>query len=617
MNNNNTSNIATSNLRKQIVEKADIVSIIGSYVKLDKKGANFIGLCPFHDDKNPSMSVSPTKRVFKCFSCNTGGDVVTFVSKYKNISARDAMREIGASIGINVEFSKKEKLKQKNEKYYRIMQDASDFYSFYLKHAEEAKAARDYLAERGLNSDIITKFNIGLASSNDEIYKLLLSKGYLAVDMQEVGLVRGIGANYTDVFKNRIMFPLTDLDGSICGFSGRKYIVGDPDSKYMNTGDTVIFKKGQILYNYARAIPYIKANDKVYLFEGFMDVIAASRAGIENSIASMGTALTNDQIEAIKRLTNSVVICYDADEAGINASLRAIQMLLPHNMDISLVIIPDGKDPDEYIKKNGATALFAELTNNTLSAIDYIYKVYSKNTNFEDLSSKEAFKNVIFKNLSLFKSSLIIENTLNKLAHDLALDVESLKQEYQTFSMFYAKEAETKRFVKKEVAKEADEYSNYVYSGESEQKIDAFTLDKMQAIKAEKSLISISYASKEDCNEIVSKLKNAYVVDEHRNIMFALYDYYRKKERVIKDELYTLLGSKEKEVLEGILISEKILSYDEDYINDCINKVRKYPIANQIEKEKNNNSPKTLDELKDLTLNKQIVTRCISRKRKG
>lgn len=615
--NNNNSNIATSNLRKQIVENADIVSIIGSYVKLDKKGANFIGLCPFHDDKNPSMSVSPTKRVFKCFSCNTGGDVVTFVSKYKNISARDAMREIGTSIGINVEFSKKEKLKQKNEKYYKIMQDASDFYSFYLKHADEAKVARDYLNERGLDSNIISKFNIGLASSNDEIYKLLLSKGYLALDMQEVGLVRSSGANYTDVFKNRIMFPLTDLDGSICGFSGRKYIVGDPDSKYMNTGDTVIFKKGQILYNYSYAQPYIKANNKVYLFEGFMDVIAASRAGIENSIASMGTALTNEQIEAIKRLTNSVVICYDADEAGINASLRAIQMLMPHNMEISLVIIPDGKDPDEYIKKNGATALFAELTNNTLSAIDYIYKIYSKNTNFEDLSSKEAFKNVVFKNLTLFKSSLIIDDTLNKLARDLSLDIDSLKQEYQTFSMFYTKEKETKHFVKKDIVKEADEYSNYVYNSDNDTKLNAFTLEKMQAMKAERSLIHISYYNKEDCNEIVSKLKNAYVADEHRNILFALYDYYRKKERVIKEELYTLLGDKEKEVLEGILISEKILSYDEVYINDCINKVRKYPITNQIEKEKNSNTPKTLDELKDLTVNKQIVTRCISRKRKA
>ena len=287
MNNNNTNNIATSNLRKQIVENADIVSIIGSYVKLDKKGANYIGLCPFHDDKNPSMSVSPTKRVFKCFSCNTGGDVVTFVSKYKNISARDAMREIGTSIGINVEFSKKEKLKLKNEKYYKIMQDASDFYSFYLKHADVAKTARDYLDKRGLDSNVITKFNIGLAGASDEIYKLLLSKGYLEVDMQEVGLVRAHGPSYTDVFKNRIIFPLTDLDGSICGFSGRKYIEGDPDSKYLNTGDTVIFKKGQILYNYSFATPYIKANNKVYLFEGFMDVIAASRAGIENSIASM------------------------------------------------------------------------------------------------------------------------------------------------------------------------------------------------------------------------------------------------------------------------------------------------------------------------------------------
>ena len=615
MNNNNTNNIATSNLRKQIVEKADIVSIIGKYVKLDKKGANFIGLCPFHDDKNPSMSVSPTKRVFKCFSCNTGGDVVTFVSKFKNISARDAMREIGSSVGINVELFKKERNRQKNEKYYKIMQDASDFYSFYLKHADEAKTAREYLNKRGLEASIVSKFNIGLAPANDEIYKLLLSKGYLDLDMQEVGLVRGFNGTYTDVFKNRIIFPLTDLDGSICGFSGRKYLDGDPESKYLNTGDTIIFKKGQILYNYSFALPYIKANNKVYLFEGFMDVIAASRAGIENSIASMGTALTNEQIEAIKRVTNSIVVCYDADEAGINASLRAIQMLLAYDMDISLVIIPDGKDPDEYIKKNGTTALFAELTNNTLSAIDYIYKVYSKNTNFEDLTSKETFKNVIFKNLNLFKSSLIIEDTLNKLAHDLSLDVSSLKQEYQTFSMFYTKEKTNERFLKK--VESVDDYSKYVYQDDNRNKLDNFSLEYRKSLKAEKSLIYISYYSKEECNEIISKLNSAYVSDENRNILFGLYEYYIKKERVIKEELFNSLGKKEQEVLEGILMSEQVLNYSKEFIKDCINIVKAYPISNQIEKEKNNNSPKTIKELEELAFNKQLVTKRISRKRKA
>ena len=391
------SSIYQNDLRRQIVEKADIVSIISEYVKLEKKGANYIGLCPFHNDTNPSMSVSPSKKVFKCFSCNTGGDVITFVSKIKNISIRDAMRIVGDSCGIKVEVTKKEIEHQKNAKYYEIMMEASKFYHFYLLNSLDAKDANAYLFDRGLEKDIINTFNIGVSASDNDLFKILTNKKYIPLDLIEVGLIRSNKDSYVDVFKNRIMFPLEDLDGNVVGFSGRRYKKDDNDSKYLNTFDTVIFKKGQILYNYHRAFNDIKANNCVYLFEGFMDVIAAYRADVKNSVASMGTALTFDQIKALKRITNNVIVCYDSDEPGTNATLKAIKELNSMDVNVSVVRIPSGKDPDEYIKANGKDALKNILLNKKVNAIDFVYFYYANKCNFNDLSSKELLKNNIFE----------------------------------------------------------------------------------------------------------------------------------------------------------------------------------------------------------------------------
>ena len=607
-------NIYNNNLKNEIISKADIVSIISSYVKLEKKGANYIGLCPFHDDKNPSMSVSPTKRVFKCFSCNTGGDVITFVSKFKNISYRDAMREIGASLGINVVVTKKELEMQKNKKYYDIMNDASTFYSFFLNHADDAKMARNYLHERGLNDDIIKRFNIGLSSDNDEIYKLLLSKNYLPLDMMQVGLVTSFGSNYKDYFRNRIIFPITDLDGNICGFSGRRYLVGDESSKYMNTSETIIFKKGQILYNYHDAIPKIKQENRVFLFEGFMDVIAACRASVENSIASMGTALTFDQINAFKRLTKNVTVCYDSDEAGINATLRAIEMLAKSEMEINCVTIPDGKDSDEFIKKNGEKALNDYLLNHQVSAMDFVYDLYLKNTNLNDLASAENFKNIVFKYLNLFNSNLIQERFLNKLKDQLNISYDALFDDYQLFKSNHQVDKQVP--LKNQNYNQNDNFnieefpSFDPYENQDQQlykqQSNIASYEKKAYIKSERKLIYAAYMDKVNCLEIDSKLKYAYVLDENRNILYKMLEYYQSREKIIEEEFNKLLTEEELLTLKDILKKEK--SFDFDYIEDCIKKVKDYPIFKGIEAEKNNGQKRSLEDLDDLITKKKKIT---------
>ena len=603
-------NIYNNNLRKEIVSKADIVSIIGSYVNLEKKGANYIGLCPFHDDKNPSMSVSPSKRVFKCFSCNTGGDVVTFVSKFKNISIRDAMREIGNDLGIKVNVTKKEIERQKNDKYYKMMQEASNFYSFFLNHADDAKIARDYLSNRGLDTEVIKEFNIGLSADNDEIYKLLLSKEYLPLDMIEVGLVRSYSNSYKDVFRNRIIFPITDLDGNICGFSGRRYLENDHESKYLNTNETIIFKKGEILYNYSNAYREIKSRNKVYLFEGFMDVIAACRSGMKNSIASMGTNLTISQIEAIKRITNDVVICYDSDEPGIEATLRAIELMIPYDFNVYAVLIPDTKDADEYIKAHGKQALYDVLNNNQMSAMDYIYNVYYKRTDFKNISSKEAFKNTLFKYLMNFKSSLIIDSILNRLSKDLSVNIDALVDDYNTF------QANNKKIAK--VTNEVHDDIDFEF--EDKNQIKQQKQNNYQTLKyenAEKKLLYASFYDKIKCLEIDNKLNNCYVSAINRDIRFKLVNYYHNFEMMNLDLLYKDqdFNDEEKQELENILNYQKTNNFD--YVEDCIKYVLDYPSVLKIIKDSSNGEPKTLEDLGDILKTKQGISQIKSKRRRN
>lgn len=593
-------NVYNNSLRKEIVDKADIVGIVSQYVSLEKKGANYIGLCPFHEDKNPSMSVSPTKKVFKCFSCNTGGDVITFVSKIKNISIRDAMRLVGETVGISVQVTKKEIEKQKNLKYYNIMQDACDFYHFYLKNSKVALNALNYLNKRGLAIDVINRFQIGLSGENDELFKVLSGKNHLEVDISELGLIHSYGQTFHDYFKNRIIFPIKDLDGNVCGFSGRKYLENDNDSKYKNSSENIIFKKGQILYNYSDCVNAIKQNNCVYLFEGFMDVIAACRAGVNHSVASMGTALTTNQIEAIKRLTSNVVICYDSDEAGISASLRAIDMFNQYGFNINVVTIPDGKDPDEFIKKNGPDGLFKCLSNNQNSAMGFIYNIYSKTTLFDDINSKENFKTNIFKNLVKFKSNSLVESFLNKLANDLNVSFESVKNDYITFSKGNI------AYEMPQIKTESEETSLTETKIFNKQEFKKYLV-------AERRLIRAAYENKENCLYIESALAYNYVEKNNRNLLYKMREYYQNHELMNYDDFKLSLYDEDLlYVLDDILKNENVS--EKQIIDEYIDLLSKYSSAKLVLEIVEGEDEKNLENLNSLVKNKKLI---IKLQRKG
>jgi len=425
--------ISEATIRK-ITENADIVAIIGEHIKLEKKGNDYKGICPFHNDTNPSLSVSPSKKVFKCFSCGASGNAVGFIQRYKNLSFPQAIKYVGEKMGIPVDID--DNVNQDLQKYLRIMEDAANYYEFYLKNSIEGKEAIQYLNDRHLDEEIVRRFKIGLASDEfDLLYKALTERDnpYLPLNLLEVGLIKAGKENtYYDVFRSRIMFPIDDLNGNIIGFSGRIYKkTKKNEPKYINSNENVIFKKSNILYNYSRAVNVIKQKNHVFIFEGFMDVIAAYRAKIENAIATMGTALTNQQIQAIKKATNNITLCFDGDNPGIEASKRAIEMFHRANFNIKVMLLPEGLDPDEYANRFGTTSLYDFLENKTLSAPDYFYELEKRKLNKNDLYSIETFKQNVFAFLKMFNIASLTEIYLKRVADELDITITSISDDFQ------------------------------------------------------------------------------------------------------------------------------------------------------------------------------------------
>ncbi|MFA6889880.1 MAG: DNA primase [Bacilli bacterium] len=504
-----------NSLIHEVKEKADIVNIISRYIKLEKKGAGYIGLCPFHDDKNPSLSVSPQKKIYKCFSCNASGNVITFVEKFKKIPFMEALREVAATVNIPIAVSKSEQIVRQNQKYYDIMNAAQNFYHFYLKNTEEGLKALEYCTSRHLDADIIERFGIGCSPQDVNLLLQTLQKqNILPIDMAEVGLVR-LGNQYFDVFRNRIMFPISDLNGRIVGFSGRKYVKDSKESKYLNTNETILFKKGQILYNYYEAFDAIKKADSIILFEGFMDVIASFRAGIHHAVASMGTALTRDQIKAMRRLTANVTICYDGDEPGIEATIRAIQMLATEDIQISVVAMPEGLDPDDYLGQYGSDRLQDVLLHQTMSGVEFLYQQALKHYIPNNIDAMERFKGAVFSSLQVFSSAMIRDIYLRKMADLMKISLDVLKSDFQSISVI-------QEMVPEEIPFDFVEPDKIKYRFDS----------KPKYIAIQKDLICLALHHQDRLLEIEDGFNGHYVLDEFREIMAKASHRILKKESI-------------------------------------------------------------------------------------
>ncbi len=409
---------------KDIRNSVNIVDVISSYLPLTRKGKNFFGICPFHNDNNPSMSVSEEKQIFTCFSCGKTGNVFTFLMDYEHISFMESVKKIASIAGIAVDIKTSKKKNSNN--LYEIYDLSNKFYQNNL-FTKKGVEAINYLNQRGITEDIIKEFQIGLAlKDRDVLTNLLVKKEYSYNDMVKSGLISKTNDGYKDMYYNRIMFPLWNLDGQVVGYSGRIYHNED-SSKYINTKETEIFKKGEILYNFHRAKDIARNLDQIIIMEGFMDVIRAYSVGIKNVVATMGTAVTSNQVNILKKMAHNIIICFDGDEAGLKASISLTNDLVKLGINPKIVRLKDDLDPDEYIKKYGKDS-FIDNINNPLNVMDFKMAVLKRNKDLTSTLDISKYTEDMLKEISLIKDDILKEVTLNKLSEETKLDINFLRK---------------------------------------------------------------------------------------------------------------------------------------------------------------------------------------------
>ena len=368
-------NSTIDDLKSQI----NIVDVVGRVVALKRAGANHKGVCPFHNEKTPSFVVSEQKQIFTCFGCGATGDAIKFTQQYYNLDFNEAIEKLGNEYGITI---KRNNFGEDREKYYEVNKEAARF--FYRAFTEQKNAGYTYMKNRGLDDAILKKFGIGYADEKwDSLYNHFKAKGVDEKILLELGLISESKGKYYDKFRNRVMFPIINTSGKVIGFGGRA--IGDDNPKYLNSPENKVFQKKNNLYALNISKQDIGKEGYAILVEGYMDAISLYQGGVRNVAASLGTALTENQTRLLKRYTKNVVLSYDADGAGQNAAMRGSEILIKDDCKVKVLHVTDGKDPDEFIKKNGREA-FLKLIDGALPYIDYKLRYIRRDM---DLSSDD------------------------------------------------------------------------------------------------------------------------------------------------------------------------------------------------------------------------------------
>ena len=409
-----------------IQRKVNIVDVISGYLPIEQRGKNYFAICPFHDDHNPSMSISPEKQIYTCFVCGASGNVFNFVMNYEKISFVEAVAKVASIAGINLSIKAPHKSRNKDDtysKFYGMYELANKYYQNNIKTLY-GKTAISYLKKRNIDESVIKEFEIGLSLNDNNVTKLLKNKGFNEDDLIDIGICGKKDDFVYDVFRNRIMFPIHDSDNKVVGFSGRIYN-GESESKYVNSKESVIFKKGKILYNYSRALNEAREKKQIIIVEGFMDVIRLYTIGIKNVVATMGTAITKEHADLIRRLSKNVILCFDGDSAGQKATISALQMLENIGLEPKIVRLEDDLDPDDYIVKKGKEKFQNHLIN-AMSSLQFKLYVNKEHTDFNDYKQISNYINSAAKELEKIDDKVVYELTIKNLSKETGVDIDTI-----------------------------------------------------------------------------------------------------------------------------------------------------------------------------------------------
>lgn len=417
------------NIADKIREEADIVDIVGSFLPLKRSGSSYKTHCPFHKEKTPSFNVHPGKQIFHCFGCGVGGDVIKFWMMHERVNFIEAIKQLSQRLGIAMpqleSRPKDEGAEKKRRDLLNVNHLALKFFQNTLR-SDAGKKARDYLENRGLNKTIIDDFGIGYAPDQwDAFLKITESKGYSGAVVQEAGLaIPGKKKdNFYDRFRNRIIFPIFDLQGRAVGFGGRIYAkdARKDEPKYINSPETEIYQKGKLLYGLNLARNILRGEEPVLIVEGYMDLIALHKHGFPASSATLGTALTDDQARLLKRFTREVIFLYDGDEAGQNAMQRGCEVLLGRSLSVKIVLLPKGHDPDSFVEKNGADAL-KKLIDQGQDFIDFFLDIGAVKHKINTPEGKIAVLNLLKPALERVHQPILIDDYTRRISERLKLE---------------------------------------------------------------------------------------------------------------------------------------------------------------------------------------------------
>lgn len=410
---------------EEVISRNDIVETISNYIRIEKKGSNYLGLCPFHNEKTPSFSISPSKQIFYCFGCHKGGNVIKFVQEYENIDFVDAVQSLAIKAGLDLpknDYYKKNKDYEKKARLYEINKLAAIYY-YHILNSEEGKIGKQYFIDRGLSPKTIRNFGLGYSLPNrDDLYKFLKAEGYDDNILKESSLVfieeKGAG----DRFFNRVMFPILDNKNRVIAFGAR--VLGASLPKYLNSSETILFEKSKNLYalNFAR----LSRKDYYILCEGYMDVIALHQAGFKNAVAALGTAFTSEHALLINKQVKKVVLSFDSDFAGINATKKTIKILRDIGISVKILDLKPYKDPDEFIKNKGKDE-FEKRIENAQNSFIWEMKILQKNYNMQDPEEVTLFQVELAKNIAKFNSNIERENYILFIAQEFMIDIIELR----------------------------------------------------------------------------------------------------------------------------------------------------------------------------------------------
>lgn len=535
----------------EIKDKTDILDLVSEYVKLEKRGRNYIGLCPFHDEKTPSFTVSEDKQICHCFGCKKGGNVFQFTQEIKDVPFVEAVKELGERVNIKVDvgqtqYNQQSQMASDDLKMIEMHELIQDYYHYALMKTVEGEEALNYLRQRGFTDELIKQRQIGYAPDSSHFcHDFLEKKGYDIELAYEAGLLSRNEENfsYYDRFRNRIMFPLKNAQGRIVGYSGRTYNNQEP--KYLNSPETPIFQKRRLLYNLDKARKSIRQNDEIVLLEGFMDVIKSDYAGLKQVVASMGTQLSQEHMTFLKKLTNNITLMFDGDYAGREATLKTGQALLQQGLNVYVIQLPSGMDPDEYIGKYGNEAFLNFVAKDKKAFVLFKVESHQDEINNNDLAYERHFREATH-DIAQVQSTILCNKLIQDVANIFNMSPEMIYHEIGSNNMPQVAPAE------------------YGYSPQSgSQLFNNLTKNE----KAERALLKHFMKDKDTFINYYQKISDDDFTNKYfKSIFNILHDYFSEHDNYSISDVMQYIDSNE--LREAFIELDQYTLNDEPYENE-------------------------------------------------